>query len=196
MVIKVIHAHKCRRFRMAEQREEASGGGAWRRWVHSRVGCLAVSSTATLTVSGRLRRLTGSVGRPEVLKRQEEINSRGQTFFTSLHKIKGASFNPVLSWRHLVPPELIFISNLELTNVLFLWKYFLKLCQWSYVFAWKPAFLQYSWQVFSGRRWLPFCHSLSKCMLWERRLVQLSQSWGVSFIWLAACQRIKRLAKN
>ena len=27
-VIKVIHAHKCRRFRMAEQREEASGGGA------------------------------------------------------------------------------------------------------------------------------------------------------------------------
>ena len=80
-VIKVIHAHKCRRFRMAEQRVEASGDGAWRRWVHSRVGCLAVSSTATLTVSGRLRRLTGSVGRPEVLKRQEEINSRAQTFF-------------------------------------------------------------------------------------------------------------------
>lgn len=32
----------------------------------------------------RLRRLTGSAGRPEVLKRQEEINSKGQTFFTSL----------------------------------------------------------------------------------------------------------------
>ena len=38
------------------------------------------------------------------------------------------SSNPVLSWQHLVPPELNFISNLELTNVFFLWKCFLKLC--------------------------------------------------------------------
>ena len=37
------------------------------------------------------------------------------------------SSNPVLSWQHLVPPELNFISNLELTNVFFLWKCFLKL---------------------------------------------------------------------
>ena len=37
------------------------------------------------------------------------------------------SSNPVLSRQHLVPPELHFISNLELTNVFFLWICF-KLC--------------------------------------------------------------------
>ena len=32
------------------------------------------------------------------------------------------SSNPVLSWQHLVSPELNFISNLELTNAFFSWK--------------------------------------------------------------------------
>ena len=43
-------------------------------------------------------------------------NKSGRLFFLF-------SSNPVLSWRHLLPPELNFISNLELTNVFFSWKY-------------------------------------------------------------------------
>ena len=63
-----------------------------------------------------VRVLIGSVERPEVSKQQEES---GRLFFFS-------SSNPVLSWHHLVPPELDL--KLELTNAFFSGKCFLKLC--------------------------------------------------------------------
>ena len=62
--------------------------------------------------------LTASVGRPEVPKGQEEIKLQMANFF-----FFSFSFNPVLLWRHLAPPELNFISDLELTNAFFSWKY-------------------------------------------------------------------------
>ena len=42
-----------------------------------------------------------------------------------------------------------------------------------YIFAWKPAFLQDSCQLFYGPGWLPCANVISKCMLWVRGLVAL-----------------------
>ena len=59
-----------------------------------------------------MRVLIASVGRSVVPKHQEEMTPHLVVFFSSS--------NPVLSWWHLVLPELNFISNLELTNAVFL----------------------------------------------------------------------------
>ena len=55
----------------------------------------------------------------------------------------------MLSWRHLDLPELYLEPWAN--QCFFLWKYFLKLCQWKDVFAWKSAFLQDSCQLFYGQ---------------------------------------------
>ena len=55
-----------------------------------------------------LRGLIALVGRPEVPKQQEEIRCKWQIVFFFFF-----SFNPVLSWRHLVPPELNFSQTLS-----------------------------------------------------------------------------------
>ena len=66
----------------------------------------------------------------------------------------------------------------------------------NYVFAWKSSFLQDSCQLFYDQRsWLFYdkrmtCHSILKCKLWKRDQVQLSHSWGISFIWLAIWIRL------
>ena len=85
------------------------------------------------------------------------------------------SSNPVLSWQHLVPPELNFISNLELTNAFFSWKCFPSAMLMDHVFAWKSAFLQDSCQLFYGQDDSPCANAISRCMLWVRDLVPLPQ---------------------
>ena len=100
-VIEVIHAHKYGRFRVVERREEGSGDGP------AGVGFAAgwvsgVSSTATLAVvSGQLPCAAGKVNRlgREATGPREAGGDKLQAAdsFSSGHKVKGVSFNPVVT---------------------------------------------------------------------------------------------------
>ena len=83
------------------------------------------------------------------------------------------SSNPVLSWQHLVHHELNFISNLELTNVFFLWKCFLKLCQWAMYFLGNVPYFKTHVNCFMAGDDSPCTNAILKCILWVRGLVQL-----------------------
>ena len=74
---------------------------------------LSLGNIILLRENGKMRALISLVGRPEVPKWQEEIKLQVAdiSFFSS---------NLVLSWRHLVPLELNFLSILELTTAFFL----------------------------------------------------------------------------
>ena len=90
-----------------------------------------------------LKGLTALVGRSEVPKQQEEINCKCQTFFFLPYtKLKEAYFNSVLPWQHLVLPEFILFSNLELTNAMLAMEMFFLSYVNETVFALESAFLQ------------------------------------------------------
>ena len=74
-------------------------------------------SCRKILVNIGMRVLIALVGRPEVPKWQEEVKLQVVDFFFFFFS------NPVFSWWHLVLAEPDFISNLELTNAYFLWKW-------------------------------------------------------------------------
>ena len=146
-----------------------------------------------------LRALTASVGRPEAPKPKEEICGKWQ------------ALSP-LCWWHLVPPEPSFLKpcanqcvflmemfcfNCVNNTVYLLWNLpFFKLVLpktslffFSFLKSWADngSRKQYPCQLFYDWGWPTLCHSISKCILWERGLVKLPQPWGVSFVWLEGC---------
>ena len=63
-------------------------------------------------------------------------------FFLPYTKLKEASFNSVLPWQHLVLPEFIFFSSLELTNAMLVVEMFFLSYVNETVFVLESAFLQ------------------------------------------------------
>ena len=148
-----------------------------------------------MTICLELGMLTASVGRPEVPKRQEEIDCKWYTFFLSL-LAPGSTWTFLKPWANqcIFHMEMFFLSYVN-EAVYLLWNlpffkspktksfFFSQTLGWSWLN--KPVFMSIVLWWGSGDD-TPWAILSQKCILWEEGLVRLPQPWGVSLIWLAA----------